>query len=192
MAMPTPAKTHYTYADLEHFPDDNLRREVIGGDLFVSPSPRTRHQGVVAWLTAHLFEYAREHGGRVFPAPLDVFFADTDVVEPDVLFLTAVHIERIEEKFIRGAPDVVVEVSSPSTRRLELVRKRDLYERHGVPEYWYVDLEVDRVERYSLNQGGYRRPELLDRADVLESPLLPGLTLSVDDLLGPPEQETKR
>lgn len=187
MAMPTPAKTHYTYADLENFPDDHLRREIIGGELFVSPSPSTRHQGVVAWLTLELGLYARSHGGTVFPAPLDVFFADVDVVEPDVLFVSADHAERIEKKFIRGGPDIVVEVSSPSTRRLELVRKRELYERYGVPEYWYVDLEVDRVERYELGDGGYGRPVLLDREETLESPLLPGLSLSVDELLGPPE-----
>jgi Uma2 family endonuclease len=81
----------------------------------------------------------------------------------------------------------VVEVSSPSTRRLELVRKRDVYQRFGVPEYWFVDLEVDRVERCRLDQGRYGPPTILFRGKTPTSPLTPGFSLPVDELLGPAE-----
>jgi Uma2 family endonuclease len=190
--MAAPAQTTgLTYDDLASFPDDHRRRELIGGELIVTPSPRPRHQGVVAYVTTELMLYVRAHGGKVYPAPLDVCFAHDDVVEPDVLLLTAAHTARVEERFVRGAPDIVVEVSSPSTRRLELGRKLELYERYGVPEYWYVDLDADRVEVYRLvGEECYDAPELLLRAGVLTSPLLPGLALPVDDLLGPPEEET--
>jgi Uma2 family endonuclease len=95
----------------------------------------------------------------------------------------------VEKKFVRSAPDVVVEISSPSTRRLELVRKRELYERFGVPEYWYVDLDADRIEVYRLAEGRYPVPALLIRGQRLESPLLPGFGVGVDEVLGPPEEE---
>jgi Uma2 family endonuclease len=79
----------------------------------------------------------------------------------------------------------VVEVSSPSTRRLELSRKKDLYERFGVPEYWCVDLEAERIEIYRLDEGRYGLPELIGRGTRIESDLVPGLSLLVDQILGP-------
>src|SRR5206468_7159327 len=130
----------------------------IDGELIVTPAPSTRHQDILMRLAGELYQYAKEHSGKVFPAPTDVFFSDTDVVEPDVLFVSPENLARVEEKFVRSAPDVVVEVSSPSTRRLELHRKRELYERYAVPEYWYVDLESDRVEVYRLDHGRYGSP----------------------------------
>jgi Uma2 family endonuclease len=185
--MATDAITQYTYADLAGFPDDNLRREIIDGELIVTPSPVPRHQDAVVVLSAELYQYVRVHGGKVYAAPLDVFFSDRNVVEPDVLFISAEHLDRIGSKYIKDAPDIVVEVSSPSTRRLELVRKRELYERFGVPEYWYVDLDADRIEIHWLVDVRFRSPTLLGRTDRLESSLLPGWSLSVDEVLGPPE-----
>ncbi|MGH3665419.1 MAG: Uma2 family endonuclease [Egibacteraceae bacterium] len=185
--MSVPATTGLVYDDLESFPDDHLRRELIGGELVVTPAPRVRHQDVVVWLTARLYAYAQERGGKVYCAPLDVYFSQRDVVEPDVLYVRPEHLDRLEERFLRGAADVVVEVSSPSTRRLELVRKRALYERFGVPEYWYVDLQAERVEVFRLAGARYERPLVLSRGEDVMSPLLPGLVLSVDEMLGPPE-----
>ena len=185
--MATDPITEYTYADLAGFPDDHLRREIIDGGLFVTPSPIPRHQDAVMVLSGELYRYAKAHGAKVYPAPLDVFFSDRNVVEPDVLFIAAEHRDRIGQKYVKDAPDIVVEVSSPSTRRLELVRKRELYERFGVPEYWYVDLDADRIEIYRLVDGRHDLPALLGRTDVVESPLLPGWSLPVDEVLGSPE-----
>ncbi len=176
-----------TYEDLQAFPEDNVRREIIDGELIVSASPWTRHQGVVVELATRFYMNAQEHGGAVYLGLTAVFFDDTNVVQPDVLFLRPENVSKVEKDFIRGAPDLVVEVSSPSTRRLELVRKRELYERFGIPEYWYVDLDGDRVEIYRLDTGTYGPPTLLSRADTLESAQLPGLAISVGALLGPPE-----
>jgi Uma2 family endonuclease len=190
--MATESKTRYTYADLERFPEDNLRREIIDGELIVTAAPSTRHQRAVVELVGALFAYRNANGGELFPAPTDVFFSDVNVVEPDVLFVRADHTERVEKKLVRSAPDVVVEVSSPSTRRLELVRKRELYERFGVPEYWYVDLQADRVELYRLEGDRYGAPTLLFRGERLASRQLPGFEIDVDAVLGPPgaDQET--
>lgn len=190
--MAVPARSKLTYEDLQRFPDDNLRRELIDGELIVTPAPATRHQDVVLELGARLLAYAKQHGGKVYVAPTDVFLSDIDVVEPDVLFVRAEHVGKVEKKLVRSAPDVVVEVSSPSTRRLELVRKRALYERYGVPEYWYVDLEADRVEIHRLETGRYGAPQLLQRGDTLTSPQAPAFEIAVDDLLGPPDEEDKQ
>src|SRR2546427_2156235 len=116
--------TGLTYEDLQKFPDDLFRREIIDGELIVTPAPSTRHQLVVKELVLELGLYCREHGGEVLPAPTDVFFSDTHVVEPDVLFVRPENLAKVEKKFVRSAPDLVVEVSSPSHRRLELIRKR--------------------------------------------------------------------
>ncbi|MFN2544268.1 MAG: Uma2 family endonuclease [Actinomycetota bacterium] len=186
--MATQPKTiGLTYDDLQAFPEDNFRREIIDGELIVTAAPATRHQDVVLELGARLLSYAKEHGGKPYVAPIDVFFSETNVVESDVLFVTAEHVARVEDKFIRAAPDLVVEVSSPSTRRLELVRKLELYQRFAVPEYWYVDLDADRVEIYRLAGGAYPAPVLRGRGEILDSPVVPGFAVPIDELLGPAE-----
>lgn len=181
--MAVRSEAEFTYDDLQAFPDDNLRREIIDGELFVTPAPGTRHQDVVLWLGARLLAYAEKHGGKVYVAPTDVYFAPKSVVEPDVLFVAAKHAERVEERLVRGAPNVVVEVSSPSTRRLELVPKRDLYRRFGVPEYWYVDLGADEVYVDRLSGDEYV-PRTFTRGDALTSEEIPGFEIAIDDLLG--------
>lgn len=183
LSAESPAR-RYTYADLAAFSDDHFRREIIDGELIVTPSPIPRHQRAAGRLFFHLESYRRKHGGEVFFAPLDVFFADDNIVEPDLLFIRADHASQVGEKFIKDAPDLVVEVSSPSTRRLELVRKRELYERFGVPEYWYVDLEAERVEVYVLAEGAYPVPQLKYSGEVLESSQLSGFQMPVDEALG--------
>lgn len=188
MAMPS-GTTGLTYEDLQAFPEDNLRRELIDGELVVTAAPNMSHQAVVRRLVQHLGRYGEEHGGEAFPAPLDVYLAPETVLEPDVLFVRAENIDASERRFVRGAPDVVIEVSSPTTRRLELLRKKEAYERFRVPEYWYVDLDAERIEVYRLGEAGYDVPELLTRSDLLESALLPEFSLAVDYILGPPLPE---
>lgn len=183
--MATQPQTGLTYEDLVAFPEDNFRREIIDGELIVTPAPGRSHQDAVLELGARLLAYSKDHGGKAYVAPRDVYLADDSVVEPDVMFVTATRLERDEERFIRGAPDLVVEVSSPSTRRIELVRKLELYQRFGVAEYWFVDLDADRIEVYRLEEGAYATPGLLQREEQLDSPQLPGFSIPVDDLLGP-------
>src|SRR5439155_24985490 len=108
-------------------------------------------------------------------------------VEPDVIYLGPSSLGKADKSFVRSAPDLVIEVSSPSTRHVDLVRKRELYERFGVPEYWFVDLDVDRVEVYLLEAAHYGAPRLLGRGETIRSPNISDFALDVDDLLGPPE-----
>lgn len=175
--------TGLTYDDLRNFPDDHLRREIIDGNLLVTAAPSTRHQRVVLAIARALLDYQDEQGGQTYPAPTDVYFAEDTVVEPDVVFITADHAERVEEAFIRGTPDLVVEVSSPSTRRTDLVRKRRLYEREAVAEYWFVDLDADHIEVNVLTHDGYASAGPLERDQILVSTALAGFSAPVSHLL---------
>lgn len=177
------AKREFTYDDLLGFPDDKLKREIIGGELFVTPPPALRHEKAVVALVGPLWAYSQDHGGQVLASRCGVYFSETHFVEPDVVFLTADHVGRIMEPYLRAAPDLVVEVSSPTTRRQDILTKRGLYEEHGVPEYWFVDLEADRIEVYRHDGTGYPAPEIFGRGTTLTPELLPGFELAVDDAL---------
>ncbi|HUG88327.1 MAG TPA: Uma2 family endonuclease [Actinomycetota bacterium] len=125
--------------------------------------------------------HGERQGGLVLASPMDVLLTEGDVVQPDVLYLLPEHAKGVERPLTRL--DLAVEVSSPSTHRTDTVLKRDLYQRHGVPEYWFVDLATDRIHVHRLEGGRYPDPEVLGPQDVLTTPLLPGFSARVDDLL---------
>ena len=184
--MSVPVATGLSYDDLASLPqDDGLRHELIDGELYVSPSPVLRHQRAVVAIVAALHAYAREQGGWAVPAPMDVVFAADTVVQPDVLYLSAERVaELTEERVIGVVPDLLVEVSSPATRRLDLVKKRNLYEREGVGEYWFVDLEADQIDVHRLDGSGrYGQPQSLGEGDTLTCLAAPGFELPVAEAL---------
>jgi Uma2 family endonuclease len=170
-----------TYDDLQQFPDDGLRRELIDGVLYVSPSPATRHQRTVVELIYVLRAYSERAGGQVLTAPFDVKFSDHDVTEPDVLFVTEP--SRLGERFLDEAPDLLIEVSSPSTKSVDRIRKRALYERFGVAEYWIVDLDLDVIEAYVLDGGRYGAPAVFRPGDTVTAVVLPDLAADFDRLV---------
>lgn len=179
-----PAPGQYTYADLELLSEDNVVRAVIGGDLVVNPAPTTRHQDASKAIFAHLFNLERQGAGKAYYAPYGVYFTADNFVEPDLIFIRADHLGRIGPKHVDGPPDLVVEVSSPATRSVDRVRKRDLYERFEVPEYWLVDLENEQVEVYVLRDGHYPDPHVRRPGDSLEPSGLPGLSVPATEALG--------
>ena len=181
--MSTAAGGRYTYGDLASFPDDGNRYELIDGELFVTPAPGTRHQAVVQALAVLLGTYVAAHGGRVYPAPVDVRFDDDTVLEPDLVVVTAEHVGRVRDAWIEAPPDLVVEVSSPSTASHDLIRKRRIYDRAGVAEYWYVDLDGGQVFVHRLEAAGYRDPDASGPGEVALSQVLEGLEIPVDTLL---------
>jgi len=176
----------YTYKDLEAFPEDHrYRYEIIDGDLVVSPSPGERHQAAVVNLVFAIRAFLEVHPiGSVYVAPFDVLFSEVNVVEPDLLFVGADRKSLIEQNGVHGAPDLVIEVLSPSTRRTDVTRKKDLYERGGVREYWIVHPEERWVEMLRLAGGVFVHFATLaaDRHEVLTSPVLPGFSLELQRL----------
>ncbi|MGE3842629.1 MAG: Uma2 family endonuclease [Vicinamibacterales bacterium] len=172
-----------TFADFVRFPDDGRRHELIDGDHCVTPSPNTRHQTISATLLGHLWSYLEQHPlGRVLAAPFDVVLSPSDIVEPDLLYISR---ERepdvLTARHARGAPDLVVEIASRGTRGRDETLKRHLYERSGVTEYWVVDPEIEGVRIYRRDGEGFGRAiELLrDADDRLRTPLLPDFELSL-------------
>ena len=171
-----------TYADLWSFPDDGLRRELLDGELVVSPSPFMRHQEILLRLGVLFANYVASHGGgRVFIAPLDVVLSDHNVLEPDIFFVADDRREILARgTHVFGAPSLAVEVVSNS--RMDRVRKRDIYARFGIPEYWVVDPDADRVEVYRLEGDRYAKPEVVESPDVLTYGPLPGLHIDLTEL----------
>ncbi|HVS04213.1 MAG TPA: Uma2 family endonuclease, partial [Thermoanaerobaculia bacterium] len=121
--------------------------------------------------------------GEAFVAPLDVILSRTDVVQPDLLFVSRDRDEIVRDR-IRGAPDLAVEVVSPSSRRIDELLKRRAYERYGLEELWIVDPELELVRVYRREGNAFARPIELsaERGDAIETPLLPALRIAVGDL----------
>jgi Uma2 family endonuclease len=170
-----------TYDDFLQFPDDGNRHELIDGEHYVTPSPNARHQRILWNLAVLIGSFLKEHDlGDAFFAPFDVVFSNFDVVEPDLLFIAASRrADVLTDKHVRGAPDLVVEIASPSTRRRDESIKRRLYEKSGVVEYWVVDPEIDAIRVYLRVGDAFERPVELsvERGDALTTQLLPGLIL---------------
>ncbi|HVR07808.1 MAG TPA: Uma2 family endonuclease [Thermoanaerobaculia bacterium] len=176
-----------TYRDLRRLPDDLLRHELINGEHFVSPAPELKHQRIVLNLARILSNFVRAHRlGEVLIAPVDVLFSEHDVVEPDVLYVSGEKADRLRRRFVAGAPDLVIEVLSPSNRVVDRTKKYRLYEAQGVPEYWIVDPATDTLEVYrAAAPGGALAPTAAlspAAGDVLETPLLPGLRIPLSEV----------
>lgn len=182
---PQPRSTRFTYEDFLLFPNDGKRHELIEGDHFMTPSPTTKHQRVSGNLFNALANFLKSRrDGEVFAAPYDVILSDEDIVEPDLLFISATRAAIITEKNVQGPPDLVVEILSDGTRKLDEVVKRKLYERYGVREYWVVDPDLETVKIHRQTDQGYVRAAELAREanDVLTSPLLQGFQAPLAEL----------
>lgn len=140
----------FTYADLQDRPDDGNRYELLDGVLLVNPSPRTAHQVCVGALYV-LLRQAKGQDHVVLPAPFDVVFSDVTVLEPDVLVARRADLTADN---LPAVPLLVIEVLSPSTRRIDTLAKRSVYEEHGVPAYWLVDPDEPSVTILELDAGG--------------------------------------
>ncbi|HEX8275762.1 MAG TPA: Uma2 family endonuclease [Longimicrobiaceae bacterium] len=174
----------WTYAEFARLPDDGNRYEVIAGELHVTPAPRPLHQRTIARLGFLLESFTRENGlGWILPGPVDVLFAEGDFLEPDLVFVRRERLQVVTERGIEGAPDLVVEVASPSTARMDRGVKRERYARFGVPEYWVVDADARSVEVYRMLVDP-THPEVV--RDVLTWSPVPGgpaLRIDVQDTL---------
>ena len=170
-----------TYDDFVLFPDDGKRHELIDGEHYVTPSPNTKHQRVLASLYLMIGSWLETHPiGEAFLAPYDVVLSNFDIVEPDLLYFSAECKARVlTELHARGAPDIAVEIASPGTRKRDATIKQRLYERTGVLEYWIVDPETNVVRIYHRTGDRFDSARELTReaGDVLTTPLLPGLEM---------------
>ncbi|WP_428278708.1 Uma2 family endonuclease [Candidatus Palauibacter sp.] len=149
--MPLPS---ITWQDVQQMPDDGNRYEAIEGDLYMTPAPTTRHQRVSKRLQYALDRILERPGlGEIFVAPYGVEFPVTgEGVQPDIVFVSRDRCEIITEAGIAGAPDLVVEILSPSTAGRDRTIKLRLYERHGVQEYWIVDPDESVIDVWRFGE----------------------------------------
>ena len=179
-----PVDIRLTYDDYCLLPNDGKRYEIIDGELFVTPSPRFGHQIIVTRLTRYLSAFVEDHGlGLVFVSPFDVVFSQFDVVEPDVLYVSKARASVLTEKNVQGAPDLVIEVLSPTTANTDRTTKLKLYARFGVAEYWIVDPNGPSAEVYRREKEGLELAATLQSEDSLTSPLFPGFSLPLAKLI---------
>ena len=150
----------------------------------MTPSPITAHQRFARDLGYVLYGFVDEHElGEIFFAPLDVYLSPSDIVQPDLLFISNSRTERIADKNIQGAPDLVVEIISESTRRIDKKIKFRLYERFDVIEYWLADPVVQTIEVYSRNQENRLvRTAEYEETGFMTSALFPDLVINLADL----------
>jgi len=174
-----------TYEDFLLFPDDGKRHELIDGEHYVTATPNVKHQTIVMNLGAMIWNYLKQRPvGRAFFVPMDIVLSDYDVVEPDLQFISRARQAILTKQNVRGAPDLVLEVGSPSTRKRDETIKRRLYERFGVSEYWVIDPELDTIKVYRrVEERFVRIAELsLENGDVLTRPLLVGLEMPLSKI----------
>ena len=172
-----------TYEDYRLTPDD-VRYELLDGELVMSPAPRLSHQMTCMELGALLHMFVKARGlGQVFSAPCDVVLSDTDVVQPDLLFVANERAHMLlDGDNVQGPPDLVVEILSPSTAEGDRTLKRALYAQHGVREYWLVDPDAKTVTVLLLGAAGFTVAARYGADQTLTSPTLPGFTANLDDI----------
>ncbi len=189
----------FTVEDLARTPVDHVKRELIDGWLYIEgqpadsldavaaeevTSPARTHQDAVGSLYVACRAFADAYGGWAAVAPMDVQLTTGRAVQPDVLYVGPGDADQVVDRVGPGTvPRLVVEVSSPSTRSHDLVRKRRVYEEAGIPEFWFVDLAARWIATYVLGDDGYPAPTIHERGATITSSALPGLTVTVASVL---------
>ncbi|MDA1348732.1 MAG: Uma2 family endonuclease [Chloroflexi bacterium] len=175
------ARIKFTYQDYLQLPEGE-RKELIEGEFYMTPSPSLWHQDVVIDLGSAMRRYVNARQlGRVTVAPFDVIFDEENVVQPDILFVSNERMAGLEKGRMHGAPDLVVEILSPSTADRDLTYKLKLYARHDVREYWTVDPESRTVRVLALNPRGVDS-ETIRTSGTVASRILEGFEIPLDDI----------
>ena len=179
----TQPRIKFTVSDYMTTPEDK-RYQLLDGELILAPSPTSRHQTILLELSATLHQFVSQNSlGQVWFAPLDVVLSDYDVAQPDLLFVSNSRAEIVTEANIQGAPDLVVEVLSPTSVQYDRGYKRTLYGRSGVREYWIVDPEDRTVDVFIAGEEGLAHQATYGSGDTLTSALLSGLAIDLDTIL---------
>lgn len=174
-----PVQGQWRYADYLRLPDNGKRYEIINGVLYVANAPGFDHQFAVTKLTSRLDLFVSERKlGVILNAPFEVHLTETSrPVQPDLLFIRSERQPKPGAQLFEGAPDLIVEVISPSSFRLDRRTKFDAYEGAGVLEYWLVDPKTRSVEVHTLARGEYALLGQFTGDDLIQSNVLTGINL---------------
>ena len=176
-----PPQGSWTYEDYAALPEDGKHYEIVNGVLLMTPAPSPEHQEIVGMIFHYLLMHVKLAGlGRVFTAPLDVELSPKNTFQPDVVVILNAHLDRVAAKRIIGAPDLVVEVASPSTATYDRLNKYEKYALTGIPEYWIVKTMSRTVEVMVLEGGEYRSLGIFRGEQTLPSRVVPDLPVAVE------------
>lgn len=193
MATQPQAMPHHkvwTYEDYAALPDDGNRYEVIEGELVMAPAPRTTHQRCTANLILIVGQHVKSQGlGEIFPAPCDVVLDNRNVLQPDLIFVSKARSKVVTELNLQGAPDLAVEILSPSSLRRDRIQKMRIYARHGVPHLWLLDAQAQTLEEFVLDGSTYRLTSACGGDETFRPALFPGLEVPLKEVWGQPIQE---
>jgi Uma2 family endonuclease len=167
----TGATTDLTAAQFLTLPESNQPIQLLEGKVVMTPAPNLKHQRLVFRLAKLIEQLAPD--GEVFVAPVDVRLDDANVVQPDVIWIAPdSRCKSVEDQYWQGAPELVVEVLSPATARLDKSTKFRLYERHGIAEYWTVDPEAEFVEVWCMRDKRFDLSGVFGPGDTFDSVVL--------------------
>lgn len=177
-----PQKEVYTYEDYALLPE-GAPYQLIGGKLVMTPSPTTYHQAISMRLGGWIFAFiTAKNLGMVFSAPIDVYFEEKETYQPDIVFVAKDRFQIIEPARINGAPDLVIEILSPSTAYYDLKKKARTYAAHGVKEYWIVDPEDKSVEVYVGQEGKFSLNQRVEAEGKVKSLVLQGFEAEAKEI----------
>lgn len=181
---PWPEQGQWTFRDWEKIPEDGYRYELIKGELIVSPPPAVSHQDASGNLFFAMSAYIRKHDlGKVYSAPIGVRLPPSrEPVQPDIVFVGAKHLGIIGEKYIEGAPDLIVEIVSPSNWNVDRQDKFTAYAKAGVKEYWIVDYRAKIVEVFLLEKREYALQGKFGKGQTVRATQMKGFEIKVDEV----------
>ena len=182
--MVTKPRTRLTVRDYLAIPeDDENRYELIDGELYMAPGASWEHQESIINLGSTLRDFVRANRfGRVVASPVDVYLSNEDVFQPDIVFVSVERLDIIHRSGVHGAPDLVVEMLSPSTERRDLTIKRERYEMFGVREYWLADTIGKTITVLRARDGVFELVGVFGEGMTVETPLIPGLVVDVSEV----------
>jgi Uma2 family endonuclease len=180
MSTIAPKSQKWTYEDYVKIPEDGFRHEIIDGEHYMNASPSTQHQHVSKRLQYQLYTKIELSGlGVLYDAPVDVQLSEFDIVQPDLVIILNVNVHKITPSKIKVAPNLVVEILSPSTASIDRTKKKDLYERTGVSEYWIVDPFEQQVDQWVLKAGVF---VMLTRSSTLRLSFVDGIEIDLESI----------
>ena len=182
--MVTNPDVRLTVQDYLNIPEeDENRYELINGELYMAPAPSWEHQESSGNLYSILRAFVLANLlGRVVYSPIDMFLSDGDVFQPDIVFISNERLGIIHSDGIHGAPDLVIEVLSPGTERIDRTLKSERYEMFDVSEYWQANPIAKTILVLRARDGAFERVGLFTEGMTLETPLLPGLRVDVSEV----------
>ncbi|MCC6616598.1 MAG: Uma2 family endonuclease [Anaerolineae bacterium] len=171
-------KERLSAAEFLSLPETNRPLQLIDGAIIDMGSPTPDHQTVVFQTASTLNAAVKSFGGRVFVAPLDVHLDEDNVPQPDVMVILQGGRCAVGEKYLTGAPDLIVEVMSPGSVKLDRREKFRLYERHGVREYWIADPQERLIDVWTLQNDRFVLLNVYETGETFQSPLLGDIHVS--------------